>query len=381
MLFDSPSTFGRTFRILTFGESHGPAVGVVLDGVAPGLPFDLEAIQADLDRRRPGRSDLASPRGEQDRVEVLSGVFEGRTTGHPIALLVRNEDARSGDYEALRDLFRPGHADAAFQAKYGLRDHRGGGRSSGRETLARVAAGAWARQRLGDLGVRIRGFCREIGGIAGPDPDWAFVEANPLRAAGPEAFEAQKAAVEAARDEGDSVGGVVEVHLEGLPPGLGDPVFAKLDALLAFACMGIGAVKGVEIGSGFRSARSRGSRNNDPLAPPGPLKNDAGGIQGGVSTGAPVVVRLAVKPTSSIRAPQDTLDTQGRPARITVGGRHDPCIAPRLVPVAEAMCALVCYDAWLTQQSLRPGALAPAPEWDWAEVEAWLGRLPPPSGR
>ncbi len=372
MLFDSPSTFGRAFRILSFGESHGPAVGVVIDGVKPGLPFDLAAIQRELDRRRPGQSDLVTPRSEADRVQVLSGVFEGRTTGHPIALVVFNENQRSGDYSAIAELFRPGHADLTYQRKYGLRDPRGGGRSSGRETLARVAAGAWAKQQLEALGVTVRGFNREIAGIPGAAMDWAFVEANPLRVADPAAFDAQRAAVEAARAEGDSVGGVCEVWIEGLPEGLGDPAFGKLDALLAAACMSIGAVKGVELGAGFASARRRGSENNDPLGPGGPLKNDAGGTLGGISTGAPVVVRLAVKPTSSIARAQQTIDREGHAAEISTRGRHDPCIAPRIVPVAEAMCALVVYDAWLTQQALREGTFPEAPEWDWDAVEAVL---------
>ncbi|HWQ10244.1 MAG TPA: chorismate synthase, partial [Holophaga sp.] len=272
MLFESPSTFGRAFRILTFGESHGPAVGVVMDGVKPGLPFDLDAIQKELDRRRPGQSDMVTPRQEGDRVQVLSGVHEGCTTGHPIALVVFNENQRSRDYDALRDLFRPGHADMTYQRKYGLRDPRGGGRSSGRETLARVAAGAWAKQQLAALGVRIRGFNRAIAGIEGPVLDWDFVERNPLRVADPGVFPAQKEAVAAAMEAHDSVGGVTEVWIEGLPLGLGDPAFAKFDALLAYACMSIGAVKGVEVGAGFAAARLRGSEANDPIGPEGPQK-------------------------------------------------------------------------------------------------------------
>ena len=370
MLYDSPSSFGRAFRIVTFGESHGAAVGVVLDGIKPGLSFDLEAIQREMDRRRPGQSSLVTPRSEADRVQVLSGVFEGKTTGHPIALVVFNENQKSGDYQAISELFRPGHADLTYDRKYGLRDPRGGGRSSGRETLARVAAGAWAKQQLASLGVTVHGFNREIAGIEGKLVDWAFVEKNPLRVADPETFETQKAAVEAARAEGDSVGGVCEVWIEGLPVGLGDPAFGKLDGLLALACMSIGAVKGVELGAGFASARRRGSENNDPLGPEGPMKNDAGGTLGGISTGAPVVVRLAVKPTSSISKTQRTIDREGRPSDIATHGRHDPCIAPRIVPVAEAMCALVIYDAWLTQQSLRGGGSAPLGEWNWDEVEA-----------
>jgi len=375
MLFDSPSSFGRAFRIVTFGESHGAAVGVVMDGVKPGLPFDLAAIQQEMDRRRPGQSDLVTPRSEADRVQVLSGVFEGRTTGHPIAMVVFNENQKSGDYKAISDLFRPGHADLTYDRKYGIRDPRGGGRSSGRETLARVAAGAWAKQQLAALGVTVRGFNREIAGLAGSVVDWSFVEKNPLRGADPSAFEAQRAAVEAARAEGDSVGGVCEVWIEGLPIGLGDPAFGKLDGLLALACMSIGAVKGVELGAGFASARRRGSENNDPLGPEGPEKNDAGGTLGGISTGAPVVVRLAVKPTSSISKPQRTIDREGHAADIATHGRHDPCIAPRIVPVAEAMCALVVYDAWLTQQGLREGSLPGLGEWDWAALESLFPQM------
>ncbi|MBI3132584.1 MAG: chorismate synthase [Acidobacteria bacterium] len=375
MLFDSPSTFGRAFRIVTFGESHGPAVGVVIDGVKPGLAFDLEAIQGELDRRRPGQSELVTPRSEADRLQVLSGVFEGKTTGHPIALAVFNENQRSGDYKSIQDLFRPGHADLTYDRKYGLRDPRGGGRSSGRETLARVAAGAFAKQQLARLGVTVRGFNREIAGIAGQVVDWAFVERNPLRVADPACFEYQKQAVEKARDEGDSVGGVCEVWIEGLPIGLGDPAFGKLDALLACGLMSIGAVKGVELGAGFASARRRGSQNNDPLTPDGPAKNDAGGTLGGISTGAPVVVRAAVKPTSSISKTQATITREGEAAEISTKGRHDPCIAPRVVPVAEAMCALVIYDAWLTQQDLREGTVPAIQEWDWEAVTSLLGRM------
>jgi len=375
MLFDSPSSFGRAFRIVTFGESHGAAVGVVMDGIKPGLHFDLAAIQQEMDRRRPGQSDLVTPRSEADRVQVLSGVFEGQTTGHPIAMVVFNENQKSGDYKAISDLFRPGHADLTYDRKYGIRDPRGGGRSSGRETLARVAAGAWAKQQLAALGVSVRGFNREIAGLEGKAIDWDFVEKNPLRVADPAAFVAQKAAVEAARAEGDSVGGVCEVWIKGLPIGLGDPAFGKLDGLLALACMSIGAVKGVELGAGFASTRRRGSENNDPLGPEGPEKNDAGGTLGGISTGAPLVVRLAVKPTSSISKTQRTIDREGHAADIATHGRHDPCIAPRIVPVAEAMCALVVYDAWLTQQDLREGSLPGLGEWDWEAVADLFPRL------
>lgn len=330
------NTFGRNFRCTTFGESHGPAVGAVVDGCPPGIPLTEADIQPYLDRRRPGKSPLESGRQEADRVEILSGVFEGRTTGAPIALLVRNRDVRSEDYDALRDVFRPGHADYTWQAKYGLRDHRGGGRSSGRETLARVAAGAVAIHCLAPCGITIRGRVLEV---------HAAME--------PEAMEAE---IRAARDAGDSVGGIVEVTASGCPPGLGDPVFGKLDAAIAGAMMGIGAVKGVELGEGFGAARLLGSEMNDPITEAGFLSNHAGGVLGGISTGQDIVVRLAVKPTPSIRRPQRTVDTAGNVREISVEGRHDPCIAPRIVPVAECMMALVILDAMLEQAKYREWA-------------------------
>jgi len=327
------NTFGRNFRCTTFGESHGPAVGAVVDGCPPGIPLTEADIQPYLDRRRPGKSPLESGRKEADRVEILSGVFEGRTTGAPIALLVRNQDVRSEDYDALRDVFRPGHADYTWQAKYGLRDHRGGGRSSGRETLARVAAGAVAARCLEPCGIAIRGRVVEVHGATTPD--------------------AMEAEIRVARDAGDSVGGIVEVTASGCPAGLGDPVFGKLDAVIAGAMMGIGAVKGVEIGEGFGAARLLGSEMNDPITEAGFASNHAGGVLGGISTGQDIVVRLAVKPTPSIRKAQQTVDTAGKEREITVEGRHDPCIAPRIVPVAECMLALVILDAVLEQGKYR----------------------------
>lgn len=327
------NTFGRNFRCTTFGESHGPAVGAVIDGCPPGIPLAEADIQPYLDRRRPGKSPLESGRQEADRVEILSGVFEGRTTGAPIALLVRNRDVRSEDYDALRDVFRPGHADYTWQAKYGFRDHRGGGRSSGRETLARVAAGAVAVRCLAPYGITVRGRVVEVHAATKP--------------------EAMEAEIRAARDAGDSVGGIVEMTASGCPPGLGDPVFGKLDAAIAGAMMGIGAVKGVELGEGFGAARLLGSEMNDPIAEAGFLSNHAGGVLGGISTGQDIVVRLAVKPTPSIRKPQRTVDTAGKEREISVEGRHDPCIAPRIVPVAECMMAIVILDAMLEQAKFR----------------------------
>ena len=327
------NTFGRNFRCTTFGESHGSAVGAVLDGCPPGIPLAEADIQPYLDRRRPGKSPLESGRQEADRVEILSGVFEGWPTGAPIALLVRNRDVRSEDYDVLRDVFRPGHADYTWQAKYGLRDHRGGGRSSGRETLARVAAGAVAVRCLAPCGITIRGSVLEVHGATEPA--------------------AMEAEIRAARDSGDSVGGIVEVTASGCPAGLGDPVFGKLAAAIAGAMMGIGAVKGVEIGEGFGAARLFGSEMNDPITKAGFSSNRAGGVLGGISTGQDLVVRLAVKPTPSIRKAQRTVDITGKEREITVEGRHDPCIAPRIVPVAECMLAMVVMDAMLEQAKYR----------------------------
>ncbi len=327
------NTFGRNFRCTTFGESHGKAVGVVIDGCPPGIDLIESDIQPYLDRRRPGKSPLESARQEPDRVEILSGTFGGRTTGAPIALIVRNRDARSGDYDALRDVFRPGHADYTWQAKYGLRDHRGGGRSSGRETLARVAAGAVAVRCLTPQGIRVRGEVVEVHGAVEP--------------------ETMEAEIRAARDAGDSAGGIVEVTATGCLPGLGDPVFGKLDAAIAGAMMSIGAVKGVEIGEGFGAARMLGSEMNDPITGSGFASNHAGGILGGISTGQDIVVRIAVKPTPSIRRMQRTVDMTGVERDISIEGRHDPCIAPRIVPVAECMLALVIIDALLEHAKYR----------------------------
>ncbi|MFA4823805.1 MAG: chorismate synthase [Methanoregula sp.] len=327
------NTFGKNFRITTFGESHGPALGVVIDGCPAGIELTENDIQPLLDRRRPGTSPLSSPRKESDRVEMLSGIFEGKTTGMPVALMVRNENQQSKDYEELREKFRPGHADFTYREKYGIRDHRGGGRSSGRETLSRVAAGAVAMKCLAARGIMITGTISEVHGRTRP----AEIEKEIL----------------AAKAAGDSVGGVVQVTATGCPAGLGDPVFGKLDALIAGAMMGIGAVKGVEIGDGFAAARTFGSENNDQMTAEGFSSNHAGGILGGISSGQDIVVRIAVKPTPSIAKVQQTRDIHGNVVEITVGGRHDPCIVPRIVPVAEAMLALVLMDCVLEQMKYR----------------------------
>ncbi|KAF5058730.1 Chorismate synthase [anaerobic digester metagenome] len=325
------NTFGRLFRVTTFGESHGPALGAVVDGCPARIPLSEGDIQPLLDRRRPGTGPLVSPRREADRVRILSGVFEGVTTGMPIALLVENEGAQSRDYEPLREVFRPGHADATFTWKYGVRDHRGGGRSSGRETVGRVAAGAIALRLLSFHGIRVEGHVLSVHGISGE--------------------EAMAAEVRDAASRGDSVGGIVEVVATGVPPGLGEPVFGRLDAAIAGAMMGIGAVKGVEIGEGFGAADLYGSEMNDPILPDGFASNRAGGILGGISNGEPVVTRIGVKPTPSIARPQATVDASGQPVEVSIAGRHDPCIAYRLVPVAEAMLGLVLVDALLLQKA------------------------------
>ena len=349
----SGNVLGRYLRVTTFGESHGPALGAVLDGLPPRLAVALQAVQRELDRRRPGGSTVGSAREESDTVEVLAGLFEGQTTGAPLCLVIANRDARPEDYASLRQLFRPGHADLTYHDKYGIRDWRGGGRASGRETAARVAAGAVARQLLAPLGVRVLGHVVQLAGIQAAATDPTAAEQSPVRCGDPVAAERMQAAVEQARQDGDSVGGVVEVIASGVPAGWGDPVFCKLDALLAGALMSIGAVKGVEVGDGFALARLRGSQANDAMEPPRRLAtNHAGGVLGGISTGQDLVLRCAVKPTPSIRHPQQTVDLAGRPTTLSVDGRHDPCIAPRLVPVAEAMTCLVLADAWLAQRAL-----------------------------
>jgi chorismate synthase len=324
------NTWGRSFRVTTFGESHGAAIGAVVDGCPPHIPLSPEAIQPYLDRRRPGTSDLVTPRKESDTVEILSGVFEGLTLGTPIALLIRNESAKSSDYDHLRDIFRPGHADRAYHEKYGIHDHRGGGRSSGRETAARVGAGAIAAICLQKYGITTTIRIDEIHGKSNPE-----VFADEIRQA---------------RDRGDSVGGVISLIISGCPPGLGDPVFGKLDALLASAMMSIGGVKGIEIGSGFAAARMYGSEHNDQMSPEGYISNHAGGILGGISTGQDITIRIAVKPTPSICSLQDTIDRFNSYHSIRIGGRHDPCIVLRVIPVAEAMASLVIMDVLLEQE-------------------------------
>lgn len=349
--------FGSFFSIMTFGESHGPYIGVVIDGIRPGIDIDIEEIQREMNRRRPGQSAITTPRDEKDRAQIISGIFEGKTTGTPICILIPNEDQRSKDYSKLKDMFRPGHAAYTYLKKYGIFDYRGGGRASGRETAARVAAGALAKQVLRQRGIEFRGFTRKIGHLEARAVDYEFIEKNPVRCCDPQVAAEMEAYIRQVAEEGDSIGGVVELHITGLPAGLGDPVFGKVDAELAHGLMSIGAVKGIEFGDGFRSAEMKGSEHNDPfyfdeqenIA----LKsNHAGGILGGISTGQPLILRLAVKPPSSIRKMQQTVDRAGNTVSLSIEGRHDPCICPRVAPVAEAMAALVILDLFLIQQSI-----------------------------
>jgi len=351
------NTFGYLLRITTWGESHGEAVGCVIDGFPSGLKVDLEFIQREMDRRKPGGK-FSSKRKEADRVEILSGVLDGVTTGTPISMLIRNVDVDSKAYESLKTVFRPGHADYTYWAKFGLRDWRGGGRASARETAARVAAGAMAKLLLQKFGVRVLGYAKEIAGVRCEveDAEKAFevAESSPLKMPDRDAEKEAERRLKQAMEEGDSVGGVVEVVVKNAPPGLGEPVFGKLDAYLAYAVMGIPAVKGVEIGSGFEAAKKRGSENNDAIVLRGGrirfATNNAGGILGGISNGEDIVLRAAIKPTPSISKVQKTVDYEKmEEVEISVKGRHDPCIVPRAVAVVEAMVALVIADCMLLQ--------------------------------
>lgn len=351
------SSFGKIFRLTTWGESHGPALGVVIEGVPAGIPLTVEEIQRDLDRRRVGQSKVTTPRGERDRAEILSGVYEDVTTGAPISLITYNADADSSKYDNLRDVFRPGHADYTYWRKYGHRDHRGGGRSSARETWGRVASGAIAKKIIASAGAEVFGFAREIGGIAMETFDRDQIEQNIVRCPDPVAAQKMVDAILAAKEAKDSLGGVVEARAIGVPVGLGEPTFDKLEALIGQAMLSIPATKGVEIGRGFEQARMRGSESNDPfLLEDGRVRignNNAGGTLGGLSTGEEIIVRVAVKPTSSIEQEQDTINKDLQPEKITVYGRHDPSVVPRAVPVVEAMLAIVLADLLLQNRSAR----------------------------
>lgn len=355
------NTFGHSFRLTTFGESHGAAIGGIIDGCPAGLKVDHAAIQLELDRRRPGQSDLTTPRKESDTVEILSGLFEGHTTGHPIAFLIPNSNQRSKDYDALKDVYRPSHADYVYQAKYGLRDHRGGGRSSARETACRVAAGAIAKQLLTQsLGAHVQGYVSAIGEVSIREPFGALDFSQPeneLRCPDQAAAARMRSLVEEARDSGDTLGGMVSCVVTGIPAGLGDPVFDKLHADLGKAMLSINAVKAFEIGSGFAAATMRGSEHNDAFelrdGQPYTSTNHSGGVQGGISNGMPIEMRIAFKPVASIKTPQTTLDKSGKATEIEIGGRHDPCVVPRAVPIVEAMAALVIADHYLRNRTVR----------------------------
>lgn len=350
---------GKFFRVTTFGESHGAAVGVLIDGVQPNVPFSTAFIQKELDRRRPGQSAVTTSRQELDRVQVLSGVFNGKTLGTPICMLVENKNQDPKAYESIKDLFRPGHAGYTYLSKYGIQDYRGGGRSSGRETVGRVAAGALAKHILERRGIRIVAYTKEIGGIVAGKIDLDEIENNPVRCPDPEAAKRMERKILRVKNEGDSLGGVVEAVVRNCPAGLGDPVFDKLEADLAKALLSIPAVKGFEVGSGFASARMKGSEHNDAFYKErrtGRVRtktNFAGGILGGISNGEDIVVRVAVKPASSIPKAQDTVDLRGKKRTIKVEGRHDPCLCPRVVPVVESMIALVLTDHLLRQEMIR----------------------------
>ncbi len=347
----SGNTFGRIFRVTTWGESHGPSVGAVIDGCPPRIPLDEDYINKELERRRP-KGLFSTKRREPDRVIILSGVFEGLTTGTPISLLIENRDVDSSPYEKIKNVFRPGHADITYFKKYGIRDYRGGGRASARETASRVAAGAVAKRVLERFGIEVIGYTIELGGIKVGKRDLSVIEKNPFFAPDMEAAELMEKKVKEIIEEGDTLGGIVEVVAKGVPPGLGEPVFDKLEAVIAHAVMSIGAVKGIEIGSGFQSARMKGSEHNDPITESGFAKNDAGGVLGGISTGEDIIIRIAVKPVPSIRKPQKTVDLDGNPVEIVIKGRHDPSPIPRIVPVCEAMVRIALLDLLLIHRGV-----------------------------
>ncbi|APE30002.1 chorismate synthase [Halomonas aestuarii] len=346
----SGNTFGKLFTVTTFGESHGPALGAIVDGCPPGLPLTEEDLQHDLDRRRPGSSRHTTQRREADRVRILSGVFEGVTTGTAIGLMIENTDQRSTDYSKIKDQFRPAHADYSYHHKYGIRDYRGGGRSSARETAMRVAAGAIAKKYLAQQGIRVRGYMSQLGPITIDFKQWDAVDENPFFCPDPARVPELEAYMDQLRRDQDSVGAKISVVAEGVPPGLGEPVFDRLDAELAHGLMSINAVKGVEIGDGFAAVAQRGSEHRDEMTPEGFLSNHAGGVLGGISSGQTIIAHLALKPTSSITMPGRSIDVHGQPVEVVTKGRHDPCVGIRATPIAEAMMALTLMDHLLRQR-------------------------------
>lgn len=358
----SGNSFGKVFVVTTFGESHGPALGGIVDGCPPGLELSAADLQRDLDRRKPGTSRHTTQRREDDEVQILSGIFEGKTTGTPIGLLIHNTDQRSKDYTKIMDSFRPGHADYTYQQKYGFRDYRGGGRSSARETAIRVAAGAIAKKYLQvRYGIKIRGYLAQLGPIRAENFDWAEVDNNaffcPDAAKVPELEEY----MDALRKEGESIGARINVVASGLPPGLGEPVFDRLDADIAHALMSINAVKGVELGAGFSCVEQKGTQHRDEITPLGFLSNNAGGVLGGISTGQDILASIALKPTSSLRLPGRSVNINGEPVEVVTHGRHDPCVGIRATPIAEAMLALVLMDHMLRHRAQNADVTSPTP--------------------
>jgi chorismate synthase len=356
------NTFGRSFSVTSFGESHGDAIGCVVDGCPPGMALDESDLQADLERRRPGKTRHTTQRRETDEVKIVSGVFEGRTTGTPICLYIENVDQRPKDYAKIKNVFRPSHADYSYQQKYGFRDYRGGGRSSARETSARVAAGGIAKKYLREHeGILVRGYLAQLGPIKHDTFDWDEVERNPFFCPDKSKVSELEAYMDALRKEGDSIGARINVTATGVPPGLGEPVFGRLDADIAAALMSINAVKGVEIGAGFAAVEQKGTQHRDEITPAGFLSNHAGGTLGGISSGQDILASLALKPTSSIRLPGRSIDIHGNPVEVVTHGRHDPCVGIRATPIAEAMLAIVLMDHLLRNRAQNPDVRSPTP--------------------
>ena len=356
------SSIGELFRVTTFGESHGLALGCIIDGCPPGLSLSEEDIQPDLDRRKPGTSKYTTQRREEDRVKILSGVFEGKTTGAPIGLLIENGDQRSKDYNDIKDKFRPGHADYTYEQKHGTRDYRGGGRSSARETAMRVAAGAVAKKYLQEIaGVLVRGYMSQMGPIKAEKIDWSVVETNPFFCPDADKVSELENYIDALRKEGNSIGAEITVVAEGVPVGLGEPIFDRLDADIAKALMSINAVKGVELGAGFESVEQKGTEHRDEMTSAGFVSNNAGGVLGGISTGQAIVARMALKPTSSILIPGRTIDKRGNETEVVTKGRHDPCVGVRATPIAEAMLAIVLMDHYLRHRGQNGDVVSTTP--------------------
>ena len=359
----SGNSFGKLFTVTSFGESHGAALGCIVDGCPPGLALSETDLQGDLDRRKPGTSRHTTQRREADEVKILSGVFEGKTTGTPIGLLIENTDQRSKDYSKIATQFRPAHADYTYMHKYGVRDYRGGGRSSARETAIRVAAGAVARKFLSErLGIRIRGYLSQLGPIKTEKLDWSQVDQNPFFCPDVDKVQEMEDYMDALRKSGDSIGARINVIAEGVPPGLGEPVFDRLDADLAHALMSINAVKGVEIGAGFDCIEQKGTQHRDELTPAGFLSNQAGGVLGGISSGQPILASMALKPTSSLRLPGRSIDVDGNPVEVITTGRHDPCVGIRATPIAEAMMAIVLMDHYLRHRGQNGDVTVSTPD-------------------